>query len=308
MPDKVSIIIPALNELFLQKTIDNIFENASGEIEVIVMLDNWWPKPMISDRQGMTIVHTNERLGVKKNTNSAARIATGKYLMKCDAHCAFSKGFDKALKKSCKENWVCIPSRYSLDPDKWERTRGPFEYLMLTYPFIKDDVYGYGFHGKKWRGEDGLNGGFWHLEEKRKKYRIDDIIIFQGSCWFMTRDHFFNIGGLEIDYYMFQEAPEISFKTWLSGGRVVRNKRAWYAHLHKGKEHSGNYALSKSKKYEIENFMVDYWMGNKWPKQTRDFKWLIDYFFKKFSPMGGWPEDWWDEKYREAYKKEVSRS
>ena len=39
----VSIIIPSRNEPFLQHTIDDILAKAAGEIEVIVVLDGYWP-------------------------------------------------------------------------------------------------------------------------------------------------------------------------------------------------------------------------------------------------------------------------
>ena len=35
----ISVIIPARNEPFLQKTVDDVFEKAHGDLEVIVILD-----------------------------------------------------------------------------------------------------------------------------------------------------------------------------------------------------------------------------------------------------------------------------
>lgn len=284
--DKVSVIIPARDCPFLKPTVDDIFKKATGDIEVIIMLDGCWPNPRLDTHKNLILVHTGTVKGMRTNINAAARIAKGKYIMKCDDHCMFGESFDEILKADCESDWLAVPSRYGLDPEKWERTKGPIDYLTLTYPFIDDKMYGKGFHGKKWRG---FTGDFWHLEKERKDILIDDILTFQGSCWFMHKDKFFDIECFDDKKYtFFQEAQELGFKVWLSGGRVIRNKKTWYAHMHKGQKYGTNFGLSKKKKYKDEDTCVDFWMNNRWHKQTRQFKWLID----KFMPLEGWPEDW----------------
>src|SRR4030043_173560 len=42
-----SIIIPARNEIYLQKTIENVLSNAEGDIEILAMLDGYVPEPQI---------------------------------------------------------------------------------------------------------------------------------------------------------------------------------------------------------------------------------------------------------------------
>lgn len=295
---KLSIIIPSRECKFLAPTVDDLFAKATGDIEVIVMLDSYWPNPPLKSYPNLTIVHTGQVEGMRNNINAAARIAKGDYLMKCDDHCMFGEGFDEILKADCEKDWLAVPSRYSLDADKWERTRGPVDYLYLTFPYHVDNIYGTGLHGKKWRGEKGLTGGFWHKETERKDILIDDIITFQGSCWFMHKDKFFEIECLDSKNYNFhQEASELGFKIWLSGGRVIRNKKTWYAHMHKGNLHGRGFRMSKRQMVETELYSTDFWMHNRWPKQTRDMKWLID----KFWPLEGWPDDWEDKKYEESF-------
>ena len=43
MSEKVSIIIPARNEEFLQKTIECVLEAAEEDIEIITICDGYWP-------------------------------------------------------------------------------------------------------------------------------------------------------------------------------------------------------------------------------------------------------------------------
>jgi len=297
--DKVSVIIPARNEQFLAPTIDDLFKNATGEIEVIAVLDDYWPDPPLKSYPNLIVLHQGQIQGMRNNINAGARVATGKYLMKIDAHCAVGEGFDEILQADCERDWIAVPSRYSLDPEKWERAKkGPTDYLYLTFPYNVDSLYGSGFHGKKWRGEKGLTGNFWQKEHEKKDILIDDILTFQGSCWFMHRDKFFEIECLDDKHYNFhQEAQELGFKIWLSGGRVVRNKKTWYAHLHKGARYGRGFRLSKRLMVASEIYSTDLWMNNKWHKQTKDLKWLID----KFWPLEGWPDDWNDKKYQENY-------
>jgi len=287
----VSVIIPARDDHeFLVKTVDSLFANSTGDIEVIVILDGYWPSLSLGTHKNLIIIHKGSVYGMKPNINEAARIASGKYIMKLDAHCLVAEGFDEVLKADCEYDWLSIPSMYSLDPEKWERKGNAKDYLLLTYPYIKDDIYGKGFHGRKWHGEKGITGDYWHREKERKIILIDDIMTIQGSCWFMHKEKFFDIECFDVEQFgtFFQESQEICFKVWLSGGRVIRNKKTWYAHLHKGKKYGTPFKLSKKRKYEIEDKMVDYWMNDKWPGQTRDFSWLID----KFWPLEGWPDDW----------------
>jgi len=296
----ISIIIPARDEKYLQTTIDDINNRISGEFEyeIIVALDGCWPNPSINRDKNVSLVHFGGPKGIRYIVEAAIRIAKYEHIMKLDAHCSLAKDFDKVLIADTEDNWISIPSRYSLNEKSWKKTRGPVDYMMITYPYADDDKYGWGIHGKKWRGENGQDGNFWHLEKKRKNILIDDIIIFQGSCWFMHKQHFWNIGGYEKShpYIMFQEAPELSFKTWLSGGRVVRNKKTWFAHMHKSKEqeNTSSYGLSKRKKYEAEDWSADFWMNDRWDKSIHKFSWLIE----KFSPMYGWEDIDWNQEFK----------
>ncbi len=267
---KVSIIVPARNEIFLQQTLNEIFKNAKGEIEVIAILDRYWPSPPLKNNPNLVILHKGNSTGMRSNINAAARIATGKYLMKIDAHCKVGKGFDKILKRDCGENWLSVPSRYSLDAEKWERTRGPVDYIYLTFPYTDDDLYGTGFHGKKWRGPHGQDGSFWHLEKERKHIKIDDLLSFQGSCWFMHKSYFFHIGCMDdINFTSHQEAQELGMKVWLSGGRVIRNKNTWYAHLHKGTKYGRGFRASKKDQRATQVYSTNLWMKNQWTGKTR---------------------------------------
>jgi len=291
---QLSVIIPSRNEPYLSKTIDDLFDKAEEKIEIIVMLDGYWPEEPITSHDNLILVHKGKAHGMRPNINAAARIASGKYLMKIDAHCIVGEGFDKILIADCEKNCLAVPSRYPLDVEKWQRERrGPAEYLYLTYPYKPDKLYGSGLHGKKWIGKNRGHSEFYKKERENKHKQIDEIMTFQGSCWFMHRDYFFKIGGMDdINYYTSgQEAQELGMKLWMSGGKCVRNKKTWYAHFHKNRRQGGRYfPLNRKKKLKGVEHSSDLWMNNKWSGTVdgRSIQWLI----KKFWPVPGWPEEW----------------
>lgn len=305
----LSIIIPSRNIPswpFLKKTVDGLFENATGEIEVIVILDGYMPDPPLKERDNLTIIYHSESKGMRNGINEAVAVAKGKFICKCDDHCAFSKGFDEILAADCEDNWLVVPARYSLDGEAWLagsdkiRKYGPIHHLYLTYPYRCDSQFGHGMHGKKWMGEHGVTGGYFDREKQRKDILIDDVLSIQGSCWFMTREHYYNIGGMQVEGFSdWQEAQELTFKTFLSGGRCVVNKKTYYCHLHKGKDHGRGYHIFRHHKIQSEIYSTKYWMNNQWPGQIKKLKAYIEH--PNWFPLEGWPDDWDDEQFIKNY-------
>jgi glycosyltransferase involved in cell wall biosynthesis len=216
----ISIIIPARNEPYLQKTIDDLFLKAAGDIEVVAVLDGYWPDPPLKSYRRLKIIHRGTARGMRAGINAGARIAQGKYLMKCDAHCCFDPGFDEKLKADCEPDWTVVPRRYGLNVETWNRTDKLYEFEYIEKGTLK---------GRKWP----------EYADRVKDQEIVDLMTSQGSCWFTHLDRFWELGGLdEINYgIMGREAQETCLKTWLSGGRYVLNRKTWYAHWSKPKKH-----------------------------------------------------------------------
>lgn len=306
--NKLSVIVPSRNEIFLNRTINDIFEKSVGEIEVIAVLDGYWPQfdaqngekiwLMPKENENLKYLHFGNAKGMRAAINAGVTLATGKYIMKCDGHCMFSEGFDDVLKSDCDDNWMVIPSRYSLDATNWrilETGKSRVDYHYLSFPKYKGD----GIHGNVWneRARERINNS---------QYNIDDEMSFQGSCWFMHRKHFVDfIGSMNEEGYgtFIQEPQEIGMKTWLGGGRIVVNKNTWYAHLHKGKQvHYNNdagedkivaqqyrgYFLNKREAEQGNDYSARFWLTDQWNDRIRDISWLVD----KFWPIPGWPENW----------------
>lgn len=89
------------------------------------------------------------------------------------------------------------------------------------------------------------------------------------------------------------EGEELSFKTWLSGGKVMTNKNTWYAHLFKGRRYRRGYSLDVSMIQRDRAAHIDYWFNNRWPQQVHKLEWLVN----RFMPVPSWPVDWQNPKY-----------
>lgn len=275
MANKVSVLIAARNEPHLQRTITDAFDKAKGEIEVIAVLDGY--RPDISDHKNQILIYHPEFIGQRPAINQAARLATGKYIFKVDAHCLFDEGFDVKLAEDCKYEWTAIPRRYGIIKDGWKRRPGKIDYMRLTSPYEKGDM--------------GLRAVAWM--DYKDSSLISDVMTCQGSGWFLYRERFWEHGGLDERHgHWGAMGCEIGNKAWLSGGRLIVNKKTWYAHWQRGRRYKKNgifhkyYPLPRVEVRKAMSYAQDLWFNNKWPLQVRDFKWLLD----KFSPVPGWQD------------------
>src|SRR5574343_633646 len=231
----LTVIIPSKTERFLDNTIQDVLDNATGDIEIIPVLDGY-DCPRIEDPRVRYLLmektdYTKKRHGI----NKAVEMSTGDYVMSLDAHCMVAKGFDEQLIKDHQPNWVQVPRRHRLDAENWclqcqgdDRPPIDYEYIMW-HTLVRDK---------------GLHGFRWDLRTlERWEIKIDDILTFQGSCWFMEKEWFRKMGFMQIEGYTGwgQEAEEISFTTWKNGGECKVNKNTWYAHLHKGAKYGRMY-------------------------------------------------------------------
>lgn len=278
---KISVIIPSRTEPFLVRTVQDVLANATGDIEIIPVLDGYWPDPPLPEDKRVHVIHKGKAQGMRPAINSAVAASSGEYIMKLDAHCSVSKGFDEVLQRECDKDWVVVPRRMSLDPFNWckeENGKSPVDAHYLSYPFERLNDPSCGLHGTVWN----------ERARKRSHVLLDEEMSSQGSCWFMHRDQWNRVGPLNVEKYgnFIQEFQEIGLQTWLGGGKVFVNKQCHYLHWHKGK-HGRQYHISKREMSKGADFATRYWMTDSWPERVVDLKWLIE----RFWPVPGWPKD-----------------
>ena len=285
---KVSVIIPARKEPYIRETLNDVMTNAVGDIEVILVLDGDIPDYELPDDKRLKIYHNSRPHGLRPCINAAIDVAKGKYVMKIDAHCTIGEGWDKILKADCEDNWVVVPRRYWFDAPTWSivKDRPLVDAMRYQYPFKQ--VYNPRLTARPWPER---------AEEFKDEMIVEDM-SYQGSAWFMHREHWHRIGGMDPKdgYGTFGEEPqEIGLKTQLGPweGKLMRNKNTWYAHWSKPSEHwhtdPGEAGRVPMNEFHGANaWAFDHWWFNKWEERIHDFEWLID----KFWPIPKWPENW----------------
>lgn len=245
---KLSIVIPSYKDPLLHKTIDDIIDKAQGEIEIIAVLDGYWPTTPIKDDPRVRIIHLGRNRGMRGAINAGVDISTGEYLMRVDEHQIFDKGFDIKILKSIEDNWIVTPRRFFLDTEKWEiMDKPPVDYMKLK-------ITGHGteqkFSGVEAKGDDSQ--------------LIQESMAMQGSCWFMKKSWWEEvIGELQTEGYgpLYQDSHEMVFKTWKAGGKLMVNKNTWHAHKHRSfsRTHSNGTKENPSNNEACFKYSLDMW-------------------------------------------------
>ena len=218
----VSIIIPARKEKYLDQTIKEIFDNVGGAVEIIVTLDGYNTR---SRMPGVHYIHNKKSLGMRTAINQAVEAARGRYIMKLDAHCMLDRHFDLKLIAEHKDKWIQIPRRKRMDAKKWSLTTDSRP--DIDYMYNNDD-----FMGIITRGTNN--------DPELRKVLLDDTESFQGSCYFMEKKFFDKLGLLDDVNFggSGHESQEIAIKCLSKGGRIIRNKKTWYAHARLSRSYS----------------------------------------------------------------------
>ena len=304
----LSVLIPARNEEFLAKTIEDILANMRGDTEVIAVLDGAWADPPIPDHPRVHLIYHSTSIGQRAATNEAARFSKAKYIMKCDAHCAFDEGFDVKLMEPYETgelagNVTTVPRMYNLHVFDWackacghHSYQGPMpgscEKCKANKGFDRVTIWKPRFTRKTdfARFDNTLHFQYWGACGKRPESQADiaDLMCCVGACWMMPRARYWELGGMDEQHGSWgQMGVELACKSWLSGGRQIVNKRTWFSHLFRTQQGFGfPYPQSGRQVENARKYSRDIWQNNKWPKAVHKFQWLLD----KFAPIPDWPE------------------
>lgn len=295
----LSIVIPARNEEFLSRTIQDILEHAEGDTEVIAVLDGAWATPGIPQSPQVHVVYLPAAIGQRAATNLGARISTARYLMKADAHVAFDQGFDRKLMAAAEElgpDVTQIPAQKNLHVyDQvcecgWRGDQAP---AVATCPTCGSPDFGKemvwqprrGSTTTSWVFDADLHFQYDKAGQKRQSGDICDVMTSLGACFFADREYFLALGGFdERSGSWGQFGQELACKVWLSGGRHVVNRSTWFAHFFRVGGIGFPYEIHHSDQEKARTYHRNLWRANAWPGQVRPLRWLVD----KFAPLAGW--------------------
>jgi glycosyltransferase involved in cell wall biosynthesis len=298
----VAIVIPARNEEWLGRTVQDIQEHAKSDYEVVVICDGALPLEPLPQDPRLTVVLLPEPIGQRAATNLGVRISNSRFVMKADAHVSFADGFDRVLIDSAADiGWNCvqIPAQKNLHVYSWQchnpecgfgKYQGPtLERCQKCNGPIERVIY--------WKPRSGTTTTNWTFTSeprfqyggaKQEKGDIVDVMTSLGACFFMTREFFEYIGGLEESHGSWGSyGIEVACKAWLSGGRHVVNKRTHFSHFFRVGGIGFPYQISGSDQDYARKYAKNLWWGNRFEKQVRPLSWLVE----KFWPVKGWSQD-----------------
>lgn len=309
MAKQLSILIPANNEMWLLKTVEDILSHIEADTEILIGLDGAWADPPIPDHPRVKIFHSTEVLGQRGMTNQLARLSKAKYVAKVDAHCAFDQGFDRKMIEFFKEqgddivavpimrnlhvfNWKCEDGhvRYQSPSGMCSECGKPTEREVVWIAKTRPESTAYCFDSEP---------HFQYFKEytKRPEYLRDvkekwynESMSLQGSFFMSTRHNYWK-------YELCDERAgswgnqgiELACSAWLSGLRVLCNHKTWYAHLFRtqGGDFGFPYEQNGSNVEKTKKFIKDKFWDMKHPKQIHPVSWLVE----KFMPVPGWDEE-----------------
>jgi glycosyltransferase involved in cell wall biosynthesis len=239
----LSVLVPSRNEMFLNHTIQDILEHAESDFEIIVVLDGYWPEEAVPDHKRVTTIYHSASIGQRAATNEAARLARGRYVMKCDAHCSFDQGFDVKMLSDMQPGWTMVPLMRNLHVFDWLcRECGHRKYQSPTpdgcekcgRPVERDIVWRAKPNPKStaMRFDRDLKFQYWGAYKKRQEGDLVETMSLLGACWMVERERYFELGMCDEGHGSWgQMGTEVACKTWLSGGKLICNKRTWFAHM-----------------------------------------------------------------------------
>ena len=304
----LSIIIPARNEMFLSRTVEDIIKHVEANTEIIVVLDGAWASPGVAQHPIVTVVYHPTSIGQRAASNEAARIADGKYIMKVDAHCSFDQGFDRKMLEAMKlsesmygqDKVTMVPVMKNLHAFNWKCPAGhtryqgpsgvckecgqPTEREMIWQPRKSPNSKSYCFDATP---HFQYFGDFNKRPEG--KGDITETMSLQGSCFMLSKKSYFDLNICDEAFGSWgSQGIEVAVKTWLSGGKVLVNHNTWYAHMFRtqGGDFSFPYPQSGRQVEAAKKTARDLFFNNKWPLQKRPLHWLVE----KFWPVPGWTE------------------
>ena len=306
MSRDLSFIIPARNERWLARTCADILSHITADSEIIVVLDGAWPETgyELPQHERITVIYLPESIGQRAATNLAIKISSARYICKVDAHVAIAPGMDAELISSCEPDWTMIPAQMNLHAFDWvcehcqhRSYQGPTPVSCVACgvagPFRMDIVWNaVRRRTEYWRFDSDLHFQYWGSYQERPESRgeIVDVMTSLGACFFMARDRFWQLGGLDEQHGSWgQLGVEVACKSWLSGGRHVVDKRTWFSHLFRtqGSDFGFPYAIAGSDQERARAYSRKLWRENAWPGQVRPLRWLLE----KFAAVPGWTDE-----------------
>jgi hypothetical protein len=225
--------------------------------------------------------------------------------MKLDAHCSVAEGFDLALLEAAEglgRAVLQVPTQKNLHVFDWTCTACGWREYQGPAPTACPTCQGPVTREIVWRPRRGTTSTQWYFDADLHFRYYDGAarakappqsgdypptMSLLGACWFGDRRWILDdLEGLDEQHGSWgQMGTELACKAWLSGGRVVCNRRTWFAHLFRTRaDFSFPYPIKHAEQEAARAYSRRLWTSNAWPKQIRPLETLV----AQFAPVPGW--------------------
>ena len=229
----VSIIMVNWNAgKYLEETINSVSEKTQNLSFEIILIDNNSNKDEESylyldkllEQNNVTVIKSEENLGFAKANNIGMEMAKGRNILILNPDVVFHNNVIKILSDYLDNNeTVGMVGPKVLNPN------GSFQQPCLRgKPYPKDTLFHLIGLAKAFPKCEALNGyALWHLNRDE----INECGALSGCCMMLKKSLFDVIGGMDEQFFMYQEETDWGLRTAKAGKKTVYNPNAVVTHI-----------------------------------------------------------------------------
>lgn len=314
----LAVLIAARHEQWLKPTVDDLLAHSHADTDIIVLCDGEPPLEPLPIHPRLFVLLWPTPIGQRAAINVCAAMADAEFICKVDAHVAVADGWDVELIRAARElgrDVVQIPAQHNLHVFDWVCQACQSRTYQGPTPIKCDHC------GVEQRALPQQRQMVWNaLRRRTETWCFDATLHFQydgriqtraeqaaaargepkpefletmsclGACWFLSRAYYWQIGGLDESFGSWgQMGQELACKAWLSGGRMVTNRRTWFSHLFRtqGLDFGFPYPLDNAQVAHARDASRALWFNNAWSQQIYPLSWLVERFY----PIKGWTKE-----------------
>lgn len=229
----VSVIIVNWNAgKYLQETIESLVEKTKNISYELIIIDNnsnrdeesfLYIQNVLSKWNNFTFIKADENLGFSKANNIGMSISKGRNLLILNPDVVFSNNIIEILSNYLDNNEeVGMVGPKVLNPD------GSFQQPCLRgKPYPKDTLFHIVGLAKAFPKNEYFNGyAMWNVDRDK----INECWALSGCCMMIKKFLYEQIGGMDEQFFMYQEETDWGIRTKNVGKKVVYNPNAVVTH------------------------------------------------------------------------------
>lgn len=228
----VSVIIVNYNAgKYLEETINSLIDKTQDISYEIILIDNNSNKEeesylyleKITQYNNVTIIKSDENLGFAKANNKGMTLAKGRNFLILNPDVIFHNNILKIL-----SDYLDLNEDVGMVGPKVLNIDGSFQQPCLRgKPHPKDTLFHLIGLAKAFPNNPYFNGyALWHLNRDE----INECGALSGCCMMLKKSLYEKIGGMDEQFFMYQEETDWGLRTAKAGYKTVYNPNAVITH------------------------------------------------------------------------------